>query len=391
MSVASSSPVEDQRGSAKMNLKYEVLLLDKQEGIVYLEDGLIKGGHIENIVLAVTDPKFTSQSCLNALFLTYRSFTTPSDLLRILIARFHVETPQTDDPDFELYFDERKRKPIQLRVGNCIRRWIDTHWYDFKGDRMLFRELMKWIHGPLSRSKFEILSQTLVNAIEKQRQGGTRGIKHAEKRPAPFVPTSSNFFEFHPKEVARQLALIEFEVYSNIHPTECMNQAWTKKEKQTIAPHIGSMIQRSNQVPMWVATQVLKHTEGDVKKRALMIVQFIRIARACDKLNNFNAVMEILAGLSLSPIHRLAKSWELVPQKYMDHLSALKDVMNVAENWKLYRNTLKNRDPPCIPYFGALLLSLLTSLTLTDRNVSYGLDIHGRWPSELSGRASKVY
>ena len=107
------------------------------------------------------------------------------------------------------------------------------------------------------------------------------------------------------------MALIEFQDYVQIHPTECMHQSWTKEDKEKLSPHIGRMIKRSNIVPMWVATQILIHTEQKQKLRAKMITLFIKIAKECNKLNNFNAVMEIMAGLSLSPIHRLGKSWEV--------------------------------------------------------------------------------
>merc|ERR1712137_1078826 len=93
-------------------------------------------------------------------------------------------------------------------------------------------------------------------------------------------------------------------------------------------------------------------TEGNVKLRSKMVTLFIKIAKECNKLNNFNAVMEILAGLSLSPIHRLAKTWEGVAKKHVEIMNDLNALMNVTGNWGLYRSTLKQRNPPCIPYFG---------------------------------------
>jgi len=333
--------------------------LDKQEGIVYSEDGLIKGGTMESIVQAITDPKFSSQGCLNAFLLTYRSFATPIELLKILIKRFHIKPTRSDDPDFKAYFEDRKRKPIQLRVGNCIRRWVDVHWYDFEQDPALLNHLLQWIRGPLSRSKFGTLPQTLEKLVEKKKQGDARGLHFAASMPESLTPPTNNFLDFSPREVARQLALLEFEVYRRIHPTECMHQSWTKKDKRdTVSPNICRMIQRSNTVPMWVATQILAHTDGNVRMRSEMVTLFIQIAKECNKLNNFNAVMEILAGLSLSPIHRLAKTWEGVSKKDVSKMDDLNSLMTVTGNWALYRSTLKRRNPPCIPYFGMYLTDL---------------------------------
>ena len=85
--------------------------------------------------------------------------------------------------------------------------------------------------------------------------------------------------------------------------------------------------------------------------------------------------MEIIAGLQLAPIHRLKKTWEvrfsffvifphqilnlylvqLVPKKHLETLTSLKEMMTVTDNWKLYRQTLKQRNPPCIPYLGSFI------------------------------------
>merc|ERR1712137_1135793 len=264
-----------------------------------------------------------------------------------------------EDTDFKQYFEERKRKPIQLRTGNFIRRWLDNHWYDFENDEQLVERLLTWIRGPLSRSKFGTLPKTLENLIDKKRAGGSRGgIHFSAATPNSIIPKTEFFIDFHPKEVARQLSLMEFQDYVKIHPTECMHQSWTKADKDKVSPNIGRMIKRSNAVPMWVATQILFHTESKLKLRAKMVTLFIKIAKECNKLNNFNAVMEILAGLSLSPIHRLAKTWEGVAKKHVEILSSLREMMTTQGNWGQYRTTLKQRDPPCLPYFGMYLTDL---------------------------------
>ena len=96
--------------------------------------------------------------------------------------------------------------------------------------------------------------------------------------PTKITPRSSNFIDFSPTEVARQLTLLEFENYRNIHPSECLNQSWVKKNKAEVSPNIGKMIYRSNIIPFWVATQILTKTEQKIKNRAKMIENFIKIA-----------------------------------------------------------------------------------------------------------------
>lgn len=103
------------------NKEWDALLEEKDEvDILFNEENLIKGGTVECIVRTITNPKFSSPSCLNAFLLTYRAFTTPLELLRLLIARFHVKSSRNQDPEFKKYFEERKRKPIQLRFVDFI-------------------------------------------------------------------------------------------------------------------------------------------------------------------------------------------------------------------------------------------------------------------------------
>ena len=96
------------------NPEWDTLLEEKRD-IVYNDDDLIKGGSVDSIIAEITNPKFSSQNCLNAFLLTYRAFATPMELLRLLISRFHVPNISHPDPAFQKYFEERKRKPIQLR------------------------------------------------------------------------------------------------------------------------------------------------------------------------------------------------------------------------------------------------------------------------------------
>ncbi len=54
--------------------------------------------------------------------------------------------------------------------------------------------------------------------------------------------------DFDKAEIARHLCVMEFESFSKIVPTECLNQAWNKKNKDTKAANITSIIRRFNEV-----------------------------------------------------------------------------------------------------------------------------------------------
>lgn len=63
--------------------------------------------------------------------MTYTSFCTPQKLLEKLIERYHVPVPETTDSEA---FRRTTQRPIQLRVCNTMKHWMDHHWQDFDHD-----------------------------------------------------------------------------------------------------------------------------------------------------------------------------------------------------------------------------------------------------------------
>lgn len=93
--------------------------------------------------------------------------------------------------------------------------------------------------------------------------------------------------------------------------------------------------------------------------RAASIKQFILVAEKCRQINNFNALMAILAGLNTTAISRLKKSWELIPSKLKASFDSLNDLMSEAKGFKNYRQQLAITEPPCIPFLGVYLTNLV--------------------------------
>ena len=70
--------------------------------------------------------------------------------------------------------------------------------------------------------------------MNEARQG--REILFSKKPPVPILPrslvTEPTLIDFSPLEIARQLTLIESELYRAIKPWELLNQSWAKKDKE---------------------------------------------------------------------------------------------------------------------------------------------------------------
>lgn len=60
-----------------------------------------------------------------------------------------------------------------------------------------------------------------------------------EPTPTPYIPPyGGEMFDFHPLELARQITIIEKAYLDAIRPQEMLNLAWTKKNKEVLAPNV---------------------------------------------------------------------------------------------------------------------------------------------------------
>lgn len=314
----------------------------------------IKGGTLDQLIERLTYDKTPETDYAIAFLLTYRSFTTPMELLDKLVARYNIEPPECVPGEVLTAF-EKKKKIVQLRVGNVVKMWIDKHFHDFEHDPNLVARITNFVDTQIFRD-METLGKTIIKLLAHTR--GVLSYTFNSPPPPTYVPKSSDFNDFEPMEVARQLTLIEYDLYKGIEAKECLNQAWSKTDKEERAPHIVAMIKRFNLVSAWVATEIIKSEK--LSERMIKVKKFLYIARYCRDIGNFNGVMEILAGLQNSAVHRLRKTWDKVlsKSKYSDLYNSLLSLMSNNSNFKEYRAALHSVHPPCIPYLGVFLTDL---------------------------------
>jgi hypothetical protein len=91
-----------------------------------------------------------------------------------------------------------------------------------------------------------------MDSIQNSARDVGRDVIHNRAPPRPILPVNLTgavgLVDLNPEEVARQLTLIEYDLYKAIKPWECLNQAWTKKNKEEKAPNILAVIKRFNRV-----------------------------------------------------------------------------------------------------------------------------------------------
>jgi hypothetical protein len=315
---------------------------------------VIRGGSLERLVERATHPELVDTQYIRELLLSLRSFTEPPEFLNALVARFRAELPS---PDLQ--------KKMQLRVFNLLKTWISANANDFQDNDALIndaRDFAAEIGGVVPNA-----ADALHKLLAKRRTGKqdrTRTIIFSKPPPKTLVPTARGpgsprpfyWAEAPLTEIARQMTLIEHDLYRSIQAWEFFKCGWSKKGKEQSSPNVLAMVQRFNQVSQWVAHEVLRG--ADPKARANRVQQMIELAQQCEELNNFNGIMEVLAGIDNSAIYRLKRTWALVGQKYHKLYDRLKAQMSSSGAYKAQRDALHQCKPPCVPYLGMYLTDL---------------------------------
>ncbi|KAI8811714.1 ras guanine nucleotide exchange factor domain-containing protein, partial [Cladochytrium replicatum] len=343
-------------------LKYDYAPQD----LVFTTEGKVKGGTLDALVERLTLHDSSDMNFMVTFLLTYRSFTDSRTLLDLLIRRFTLMPPDGITPEDTEKWIESKLRPIQLRVYNVMKSWVDTYANDDDTDRVSLARLKDFALSPTMQKEMKPQGDNLVRMIDSRLSGAglARKMVQAANRsmPDPILPKNLRkirLLELDPTEVARQLTIMESAAYNKIQPSELLKKAWSDKNEaqgMETAPNVRNFISISNQVTGWVAHTILQ--EKDLKKRGNYIKQFILIAEKCRKLNNFNTMMSIISGLESAHIHRLQRTWAQLSLRTVQSFDMLKNLMSSTKNFIKYREALHSINPPCIPFLGFYLSDL---------------------------------
>ena len=249
---------------------------------------VLKGGTLTGLVEQLTrhdrlDPAFN-----NTFLLTYRSFTTASELFEMLVKRWSIQPPYGLDKEDYSTWIEKKQKPIRFRVVNILKSWFDNYWMEGNDEdaRILIQRVYNFAKDHVATTSTPGAAP-LMTSVEQRSRGPDMPTKRlvltlSTQTPQPILPKHMKrlkFLDIDATEFARQLTIIESRLYGKIRPTECLNKTWNKKlapGEPDPAPNVKALILHSNQLTNWVAQMIL--TQQDVKRRVIVIKHFVNVA-----------------------------------------------------------------------------------------------------------------
>ncbi|XP_023199790.1 ras-specific guanine nucleotide-releasing factor 2 isoform X2 [Xiphophorus maculatus] len=251
------------------------------------------------------------------------------------------------------------RRAATNRVLNVLRHWVSKHSQDFEMNGELKMSVIYLLEEVLRDP--DLLPQerkataNILNALSQDEQEDAQ-LRIEDILQMADCPKAEYFESLSAMELAEQITLLDHIVFRSIPYEEFLGQGWMKVDKTERTPYIMKTSQHFNDMSNLVASQIMSHT--DVGSRASSIEKWVAVADICRCLNNYNGVLEITSALNRSAIYRLKKTWAKVSKQTKALMDKLQKTVSSEGRFKNLRETLKNCNPPCVPYLGMYLTDL---------------------------------
>uniref|UniRef100_A0A8C0J8N7 SOS Ras/Rac guanine nucleotide exchange factor 1 n=1 Tax=Chelonoidis abingdonii TaxID=106734 RepID=A0A8C0J8N7_CHEAB len=358
---------------------------DSEENIVFEENmqpksgiPILKAGTVVKLIERLTYHMYADPNFVRTFLTTYRSFCKPQELLSLLIERFEIPEPEPTEADrlamengdqplsAELKrFRKEYIQPVQLRVLNVCRHWVEHHFYDFERDVDLLHRLEEFIgtvRGKAMKKWVESITKIIFRKKQAQAIGPSHNITFESSPPAiewhiskPGQPETFDLLTLHPIEIARQLTLLESDLYRAVQPSELVGSVWTKEDKEINSPNLLKMIRHTTNLTLWFEKCIVE-TEN-LEERVNVVSRIIEILQVFQELNNFNGVLEVVSAMNSSPVYRLDHTFEQIPSRQKKILEEAHELSE--DHYKKYLAKLRSINPPCVPFFGIYLTNIL--------------------------------
>ncbi|OXA65017.1 Ras-GEF domain-containing family member 1B-A [Folsomia candida] len=343
---------------------------DWDNALVYQDTNLVSGT-LDALIqhLVPTQSYYPDRAYVFAFLLSSRLYIRPHELLG-RVFRLAMVTP-SHSPKYQ------SLKEVKI-VGHIIQlmgEWTELFPYDFRDERMMghvrtITQKCVCVDPSIRKEVGNLLSSLLAKLTALERyEDFLHRINTEAALGEPGALSSVLTMCPSPSMLAQQLTHIELERLSKIGPEEFV-QAFAKDSSQVEykdmkkTRNLESYVQWFNRLSYYCASEICKMQKK--KTRIRVIEYFIETARECFNIGNFNSLMAIIAGLNMSPVARMKKTWAKVN---LSQLAVLEHQMDPSSNFTSYRSTLKaavwrsagatdERQRIVIPFFSLLVKDL---------------------------------
>lgn len=240
---------------------------------------------------------------------------------------------------------------IQVRVINVLKKWVRFHPYEFEGkpSEEVLLSFIGQVEG-LGQKEAQ-LAAILKDSWTKRDQKNAEAFEFDEDPPKPLQPKRKEgdaagpltVQDLEPLEIARQLSLIHYELFSSIRNPHLILA--TKEDKDPNNP-VNIISTFSDRVTRWCITSIVS---GDtVKRRAQIVQSMIKLCHRLVELRNFHGAMDIFLAVGHFLVGRLKRTWKSLDRGAAATWKQLTHLFNPSGGWRNLRRTIHQVSPPVI-------------------------------------------
>ncbi|KMQ95472.1 ral guanine nucleotide dissociation stimulator-like protein [Lasius niger] len=293
----------------------------------------LKAGTVQRLVesLANDDGELES-TYINVFLATYRAFTTPREVLELLLARY-------DALDENAGGCEQHRKTLV----QALHVWLDTYPGDWMSppNHPLLTRLLDFTHRRLLGSELELKARHRLHRIQREDQIDScmvydNGRLPMRGSPDPMSDHWGNYIfpEVPHRHFAEQLTRMDAEVFKKLVAHQCLGAVWSRKDRSRSheAATVVATVNQFNAVSLRVISTILTDTSLKSQERARILETWIDIAQELRILKNFSSLKAIVSGLQSNPVYRLEKCWQCMPREKHELFRELERIFSEENN-----------------------------------------------------------
>ncbi|XP_031365567.1 ral guanine nucleotide dissociation stimulator isoform X4 [Apis dorsata] len=294
----------------------------------------LKAGTVQRLVesLANDDGELES-TYINVFLATYRAFTTPREVLELLLSRYDA----LDEGSGALTGEQHRKTLVQ-----ALHVWLDAYPGDWKSppNHPLLSRVLDFTHRRLPGSELELKARHRLHRFQREDQIDSCIVydngRLARGSPDPIVDhwASYNFPEVPHRHFAEQLTRMDAEVFKKLVAHQCLGAVWSRRDRSRShdAATVLATVNQFNAVSLRVISTILMDSSTKPQERARILETWIDIAQELRVLKNFSSLKAIVSGLQSNPVYRLEKCWQCMPREKHELFRELERIFSEENN-----------------------------------------------------------
>lgn len=295
------------------------------------------------IWLLTSETRETFRDLMQAVCLTYRSFTTSKIFFTKIRERYEIALNEPKET-------RERSKSLTFKLF--------SHWSQEANE--FIEQPVKEAAKAFAEAKFQNYSSYLSQLFKPRRTDTAVDYStapHVELGTCTELWTGKfSLFDIPPKEFARQLTIFACSKYYQIQRTELVDGAWNKDRLKHRSPNIVALTNQYNTLSNWVPTAIL--TEPSLHGRLQKMKHIIDTMRELKDMRNYFTLFALEGGFETFALNRLKRHKKMLAPADQQFLDLLLDLgapdaahKNIQE---LHKEALESQQPS-LPHLPVLL------------------------------------